>query len=226
MSPISRRTLVLGGLAAAGASAFPVRSAVIAATAAVPYPFQLGVASGEPDASSVVLWTRLAPAPTNADGQGGMANTDVTVDWQVSTTDTFSTLVASGSVTAMYGAAHSVHVVATGLNPDYYYRFRAQGHLSPVGRTRTTPAVGTRPRLHLGNEVVALADYRRRYAQYKTDPDLQAAHAAAPWIVVPDDHEVENNYAGTIRENNTPDDHDGNTDDQVILGTGISNNSW
>ena len=74
-----------------------------------------------------------------------MANADVVVDWQVSTTDTFSTLVAFGSVTAQYAAAHSVHVVAGGLNPDsdYYYRFRAQGQLSPVGRTRTTPAVGT-----------------------------------------------------------------------------------
>ena len=79
MSPISRRTLVLGGLAAAGVGALPARqsataqSSVITATAAVPYPFQLGIASGEPDASSVVLWTRLAPSPTNADGQGGMA---------------------------------------------------------------------------------------------------------------------------------------------------------
>ncbi|TCO44959.1 alkaline phosphatase D [Kribbella antiqua] len=255
MSPISRRTLVLGGLAAAGASALPVRTAVIAATAAVPYPFQLGIASGEPDATSVVLWTRLAPSPLNADGQGGMANADVVVDWQVSTTDAFSTLVASGSVTASYAAAHSVHVIASGLNPDsdYFYRFRAQGHLSPVGRTRTAPAVGTngrdltmaftscahyeegyytvyrrmaednpglilhlgdyiyeygtvagRTRAHVGAEIVSLADYRRRYAQYKSDPDLQAAHQAAPWIVVPDDHEVENNYAGTIRENNTP----------------------
>ena len=42
---------------------------------------------------------------------------------------------------------------------------------------------------------MSLADYRRRYAQYKSDPDLQAAHAVAPWLVVPDDHEVENNYA-------------------------------
>src|SRR4051812_7373990 len=151
MSPISRRTLVLGGLAATGAGVLPAiptataRSSVIAASAAVPYPFQLGVASGEPAADSVVLWTRLAPSPLNADGQGGMANADVTVDWQVSTTDTFSSLVASGSVTARYHDAHSVHVVAGGLAPDaeYYYRFRAQGHLSPVGRTRTAPAAGT-----------------------------------------------------------------------------------
>src|SRR6266545_3743693 len=256
MSPISRRTLVLGGLAAAGVTALPVRSTVIAATAAVPYPFQLGIASGEPDANSVVLWTRLAPSPLNADGQGGIANADVTVDWQVSTTDTFSTLVASGTVTASYANAHSVHVVAGGLNPDsdYFYRFRAQGHLSPVGRTRTTPALGAagrdlvmaftscshyeegyftayrrmaednpglilylgdyiyeygavagRTRTHAGSsEIVTLADYRRRYAQYKSDPDLQAAHAAAPWIVVPDDHEVENNYANMVRADSSP----------------------
>jgi alkaline phosphatase D len=229
---------------------------VIAATAAVPYPFQLGIASGEPDASSVVLWTRLAPSPLNADGHGGMAGADVTVDWQVSTDDLFTTLVASGSVTATYATAHSMHVIAGGLNADsdYYYRFRAQGHLSPVGRTRTAPALGTsgrdlvmaftscahyeegyftvyrrlaednpglvlhlgdyfyeygavsgRPRTHAGStEIVTLADYRRRYAQYKSDPDLQAAHAAAPWIVVPDDHEVENNYANMVRADSTP----------------------
>jgi alkaline phosphatase D len=45
------------------------------------------------------------------------------------------------------------------------------------------------------DESFTLADYRRRYAQYKTDPDLQAAHLAAPWIVTWDDHEVANDYA-------------------------------
>ena len=66
-------------------------------------------------------------------------------------------------------------------------------------------ATAGRPRLHAGRtEIVSLADYRRRYAQYKSDPDLQAAHAVAPWIVVPDDHEVENNHAGNIRADSTP----------------------
>ena len=41
-----------------------------------------------------------------------------------------------------------------------------------------------------------LAEYRERYAQYKRDPDLQASHAACPWIVTWDDHEVVNDYAG------------------------------
>jgi alkaline phosphatase D len=45
------------------------------------------------------------------------------------------------------------------------------------------------------NESFTLASYRQRYAQYKTDPDLQAAHLAAPWIVTWDDHEVANDYA-------------------------------
>ncbi|MBK1703393.1 alkaline phosphatase D family protein [Halochromatium glycolicum] len=51
-------------------------------------------------------------------------------------------------------------------------------------------------------EPVTLNDYRRHYALYKADPDLQAAHASCPWLVVWDDHEVENDYAGPISENN------------------------
>ncbi len=251
MNKLTRRTFVLGGLVTAGVVATPLARAL----AATPYPFQLGVASGEPAPDSVVLWTRLAPTPLNADGHGGMANADVAVDWQVSTTSTFGTLVASGTVTARYADAHSVHVVAGGLQADYdyYYRFRAQGQISAVGHTRTAPALGTFGRdltmafascaqyeagyytayrrmaeenpgliLHLGDyiyedaatagsvrehagaELVSLADYRRRYAQYKSDPDLQAAHAAAPWLVVPDDHEVENNYANMVRADNSP----------------------
>ncbi|AFY90141.1 alkaline phosphatase D family protein [Chroococcidiopsis thermalis] len=51
-------------------------------------------------------------------------------------------------------------------------------------------------RSHRTPAAVSLADYRNRYALYKTDPNLQAAHAAFPWIVTWDDHEVQNNYAG------------------------------
>ncbi|WKL57374.1 alkaline phosphatase D family protein [Asticcacaulis sp. ZE23SCel15] len=53
-------------------------------------------------------------------------------------------------------------------------------------------------RLHNSAEIVTLWDYRNRYALYKSDKDLQAAHAAAPWIVAMDDHEVDNNWAGDI----------------------------
>jgi alkaline phosphatase D len=53
-------------------------------------------------------------------------------------------------------------------------------------------------RRHVGPETVTLADYRRRYAQYKTDPALQTAHAAAPWLAVFDDHEVADNWADEV----------------------------
>ena len=244
MAKLSRRTFVLGGV-----------GAVMAPRRAVAFPFTMGVASGEPAPDSVVLWTRLAVSPLDADGYGGMPGSDVAVEWQVSATESFAQLVASGTVTARRENAHAVHVVAGGLAPDaeYHYRFRAQGHLSAVGRTRTAPpagaaareltmlfascsnfeagyftvyrrmaeeraglilhlgdyiyegaAKGGHPRAHLGPEVLTLAGYRRRYAQYKVDPDLQAAHASAPWLVVPDDHDVEDDYAALTRYDDIP----------------------
>ena len=57
---------------------------------------------------------------------------------------------------------------------------------------------------HDGPETETLANYRQRYAQYKTDLDLQAAHAAAPWLVVWHDHEVDNNWADEVPENTQP----------------------
>lgn len=51
-----------------------------------------------------------------------------------------------------------------------------------------------------GGEADTLAGYRNRYALYKADPDLQASHAACPWVVVWDDHEVDNNYAGATAQ--------------------------
>jgi alkaline phosphatase D len=247
---LDRRTFVLGGLGVAGA-ALLARSRPRGTVD----PFSLGVASGEPEPDSVVLWTRLAPSPLDDDGHGGMGSADVDVEWQVSRTWSFATTIAGGTVTARRADAHAVHVVAGGLEPDaeYWYRFRANGHVSPIGRTRTAPAPGSpgrelvmafascahyeagwytayrrmaedrpdlvlhlgdylyeysmskgRVREHLGPETVTLADYRRRYAQYRTDTDLQAAHAAAPWLVVPDDHEVENNVAGRVRGDASP----------------------
>jgi len=45
----------------------------------------------------------------------------------------------------------------------------------------------------------SLDDYRARYALYKSDGDLQAMHAACPWIMTWDDHEVQNDYAGSVQ---------------------------
>ena len=58
--------------------------------------------------------------------------------------------------------------------------------------------IAGRVREHVGEEIRTLWDYRNRYALYKLDPHLQAAHAASPWIVSPDDHEIDNNWAGYI----------------------------
>ncbi len=57
-------------------------------------------------------------------------------------------------------------------------------------------------RQHNSAEITTLADYRNRHALYKTDTNLQAAHAMFPWIVTWDDHEVENNSAAATSEDN------------------------
>ena len=54
-----------------------------------------------------------------------------------------------------------------------------------------------RVRQHSGRLCRSLDDYRQRYAQYKLDPALQAAHAVAPWLLMWDDHEVANDYSGS-----------------------------
>lgn len=75
---------------------------------------------------------------------------------------------------------------------DYVYEYGGDEIGAPVRRVA-------------GGETRTLADYRRRYAQYHADPDLQAAHAAAPWVLVPDDHELENNWAADLPEKPDPD---------------------
>ncbi|MGG0274404.1 alkaline phosphatase D family protein [Bacillus rhizoplanae] len=55
-----------------------------------------------------------------------------------------------------------------------------------------------RPLNYSAPEIYTIDDYRNRYALYKMDSDLQAAHANFPWIVTFDDHEVDNNYAGDV----------------------------
>ena len=105
-------------------------------------PFTLGVASGEPAPDGMVIWTRLAPRPLADDGLGGMPARAVEVEWQVASDERFTRMEQRGITTASPEMAHSVHVELTGLQPaaEYFYRFRADGYLSPTGRTRTAPA--------------------------------------------------------------------------------------
>lgn len=96
--------------------------------------FTHGVASGEPAADSVLLWTRFA------------ADADTPLAWQVSESEDFARPVAEGSVTASPERDGCAKGIATGLAPGrwYFYRFIApDGTKSPVGRTRTLPKAGT-----------------------------------------------------------------------------------
>ncbi|WP_424536458.1 alkaline phosphatase D family protein [Sphaerisporangium viridialbum] len=77
---------------------------------------------------------------------------------------------------------------------DYQYEYTKNTYTIPGGNVRD----------HEGPETETLANYRQRHAQYKADPDLQAAHAAAPWLVVWDDHEVDNNWADEVPEKPEP----------------------
>ena len=222
------------------------------------YPFQLGVASGDPLPNSVILWTRLAPSPLSG---GGMDPLPYDVRWELSTDDHFGIIVQSGIAVADPNLAHSVHVDVTGLEPgrEYFYRFMVGSEVSQTGRTKTAPAMGqavdairfgfascanyehgyftayramAAERLdlivHLGDyiyeyqdgannvrvpeerrvatgwEADALREYRDRFALYRTDADLRAAHESAPWVVTWDDHEVADNYAGDHDSGNAP----------------------
>lgn len=246
---LKRRNLLIG---AGGFIGFTVASQwshrVLAQPKFSAYPFTLGVASGDPLPDGVILWTRLAPDPING---GGMSDEAVLVRWLVAADPKMKKVVRKGFAVASPDLAHSVHVDVQGLEPDrvYYYQFKVGNEISPLGRTRTAPALGTsvkelnfafascqeyqsgfytaykfmaeedlnfvvhlgdyiyegginttRVRQHNSPEIITLEDYRNRHALYKTDPDLQAAHAAFPWIVTWDDHEVDNNWAGFIPE--------------------------
>jgi alkaline phosphatase D len=107
-------------------------------------PFSLGVASGDPSPSGVVLWTRLAPEPLTG---GGMPNEPVEVGWEVAEDERFRKIVQSGNSVAVPGWAHAVHVEVEGLLPSrsYWYRFHAAGETSPIGRTRTAPPADSLP---------------------------------------------------------------------------------
>jgi alkaline phosphatase D len=274
MQPISRRTFLASsaavmlaacsndqqaapsttapsGTAAATTAATPTTAATTTTTT-VPQvelpgdPFTLGVSSGDPDVSTVVIWTRLAPDPLNG---GGMPGDDVEVAWEISDTDDFATVVNSGRATATPAHGHSVHKVVELAPGTWFYRFLVGDYVSPVGRTIVPEAGVTETRfvtascqnfedgywqahtdiaaqqpdfvVFLGDfiyeggagdvspesgnvrshgtpEPTDLVAYRNRYALYRSQPELQASSAACPWMVIWDDHEVENNYASTI----------------------------
>ncbi len=200
--------------------------------------FTHGVASGDPDSASVVLWTRAVPEDS----------ANLSVEWEVSRDAEFTEIVRTGTAQSDRGRDFTFKAVADSLEPDarYYYRFRLGDIYSEVGRTRTAPVGMTKDIrfavvscsnyewgyfnaygaiaemedidavLHLGDyiyeygvgvygdttlgrlhdpahEILDVEDYRRRYRQYRSDPDLARVHKTHPFITIWDDHEIANN---------------------------------
>ncbi len=255
----SRRELMRRALhIAAATAALPAPVLAVPAVAALnANPFStLGVASGDPTATGVVLWCRLALDLADTERWGLAANA-YRIIWEVRPADKpMARPLRSGTAIAVREKGYAVHVEVTGLAPaqSYAYRFRL-GAFEASGLTRTAPRADVMAAklrfvacscaefeyelyyaydkiaeekpdfvVHLGDYIyeetydrffkpdkdprprrlqfdrdtplTTLAQYRRRYAEHKSDPMLQRAHAAAPWIVTWDDHEVANDYAG------------------------------
>ena len=249
---------VTGSLAACGGGDELVNTTTLPSPPILPAPtpsvFAFGVASGDPLADRVILWTHAKIPGSTA---------SVALIWQVALDSAFTSVVRSGSLTATEAASFTAKVDVTGLTAgaSYFYRFRdAAGSSSTVGTTRTLPASNVASvkfavfscalysegffhaydhasksdalyALHLGdyiyeygsdplkygnssipgnrvtspaNEIVTMNDYRTRHALYKSDLNLQAAHAKMPWITVWDDHEFANNGYVNGAENHNP----------------------
>lgn len=218
--------------------------------------FGHGVASGDPLADAVIIWTRVTP--DNANG------TEAKVAWVVARDEAMTDVVASGTEYTDASRDFTVKVDVTGLQPGttYYYQFAGKDSAaSPVGRTKTLPA-GAVDRvtmavcscsnypagffnvynamatadadvvLHLGDyiyeygsneypnpdaqgrqpepvqEILTLEQYRARYAQYRSDVDLQAVHQNKPFICVWDDHELANDTYKNGAQNHSDDEGD------------------
>ena len=108
------------------------------------YPFKPSVASCDPEPDGVVIWTRLSPLPLDG---GGMPSESIETFWEVATDEAFSNIVRKGTALAAHQLGHSVHVEVSGSKSAhfYFYRFHAGNYTSPVGRTRTAPAMNSMP---------------------------------------------------------------------------------
>ena len=212
-------------------------------TKQIPVSFDHGVASGDPLADSLIIWTRITPLENV---------TSVNVVWQASTDANFTTISHDGETQVSDATDFTLKVDLQGLdaNTTYYYRFISNGKTSPTGAGKTLPtdnieqvkfavvSCANYPAgyfhvygeiakqtdldavLHLGDyiyeygntgyatenaaelgrllpddnsdEIISLADYRKRYAHYRKDENLQAAHSHCAFITVWDDHEITN----------------------------------
>lgn len=204
---LDRRLVLGGGLAAAGLLAAP---AIIGRAGAQGVnwnrdPFALGVASGAPTPSGFVLWTRLAPDPLSPDPAtpGGLSAESYSVAFEIAADAQMRNIVKGGMAVARREFGYSVHAGVAGLesNRPYWYRFMIGDAVSPIGRTRTVPALGMDLEClrfgfvscshyevgyfsayrHLAEEnpdvVLFLGDYIYEYTYPPETPDLVRAHS-------------------------------------------------
>jgi alkaline phosphatase D len=248
---IDRRSLIVGAGLGLGALVLPAGRG-LAAQLLGAKGFTHNVASGEPGADSMLLWTRYVPA----------GDAMIRLDAEVALDPDFARIISGGSVQTGPWRDWTAKITIDGLKPGtvYWYRFVApDGGKSPVGRIKTLP-VGDVPRfglgvfscsnlpfgwfnayghaaarsdldlwLHVGDyiyeggkaaasdarvlaerqlepghEILAVADYRMRYACYRADPDLQRLHQMAPMVALWDDHESSNDSWEGGAQNHQP----------------------
>ncbi|WP_075174325.1 alkaline phosphatase D family protein [Neptunomonas phycophila] len=132
--------------------------------------FAHGVASGDPLAGKVIIWTRITPRDADVER--------VTVHWEVSTDSDFADLIHQGSTTTSIDRDFTVKVDIQNLSPDtrYYYRFICNDKISPEGVMKTLP-VGSIDRVKMA--VFSCANYPagffHAYAEAASRKDIDVA---------------------------------------------------
>lgn len=201
-------------------------------------PFYYGVASGDPQANSVLLWTHITPASDSIES--------IPLTCQVFTNQALTNIILDTSLIASRQNDFTVHLLLSNLTPytHYYYQFSdGIGNTSAIGRTKTAPdssnniaatfavtscssvysgyfngyqRIAERDEIdmviHLGDYIYdfvdedeevrvpapypqvpnGLEEYRARHKYYLLDPNLRAARQQHPWMVIWDNHDVEN----------------------------------
>lgn len=203
---LDRRGLLRGATALAALAALgPARAQTVAEIARDP--FTLGVASGDPWPDGVVLWTRLAPEPLAA--MGGLLPVARRVGWEVAglaPARPYWYRFRAGAAVSPTGRTRTAP--APGATPDRFRivnsdcqhwehgHFTAWRHIAEepeldaifhygdyiyeyAGRQPGSRGWGPVVRSHAGAETYTLENYRQRYAQYHTDPDLMAGQVTA-----------------------------------------------
>lgn len=131
------------------------------------YPFNHGVASGDPQSDKVIIWTRISGTTQ-----------EVSVDWKMATDTLFTTVVQSGTVTTDSTKDYTIKIDVTGLQPDtwYYYQFEYNGRKSLIGRTKTFP-IGNNTHIRLAIASCARVNsgaYYNSYLDIAKRNDIQA----------------------------------------------------